>query len=216
MKNIIAGLFVLLLISAASLVLFGGERAALFTSITAVVAFGVSLFNFYYQHIRSIHDLGCTLVAIGYNGKKFIAHYTFENMGTHQEIVLGGTFVFPKDCDGKSYSTVSRKHDRDFMPEMMAPFIIKPNEIALKEFEWNITYDDLLTHFQSMEGPDFWEKQSIYPVSIKIDFVNPQTRSKSSKLIKSADIKFYSAFVDCCKRYNQRHKLFDGELRWRG
>lgn len=213
MKNlIIAGLFFLLFVFAAVFALFGGDSAAEFTALTAVAAFGISLFNFYDRRFRSIHDLGCTLVAIGYNGKKFVAHYTFENLGTHDEIVLGGTFVFPEGDDGKSYSTLTRKEVRDFMPELMAPFILKPKEIVLKKFEWNISYDLLLTHFQAMKGKEFRQQQPIQLLSFKIGFVNPKTRNKSSKLIKSTDIKFYDDFVDCCKPYHQQNKLFTGKL----
>jgi len=120
--------------------------------------------------------------------------------------------VFPGGDDEKSYSTLTRKDVHDFMPELKVPFIIKPKEIILKEFEWNITYDLLLTHFQAMKGNEFRQQQPIQPLSIKIDFVNPKTRNKSSKLIKSADIKFYDDFVDCVMRYQQQNKLFSGKL----
>jgi len=73
---------------------FGGDNTATFTAVTAVVAFGISLFNLYDQRFRSVHDLDCTLVAIGYNGKKFVAHTAFENLGTHDEIVLSGPSCF--------------------------------------------------------------------------------------------------------------------------
>lgn len=213
MKNIIAILFVLLFSIATFFAFFGGDVSGVFVVITAVVALGVSLFNFYYQHFRSIHDLSCTLVAIGYNGKKFTAHYTFENIGTYQEIVIGGTFVFPMDDDGRQYSTLRRNHaNNDHMPELMAPFVINPKEIILKNFEWDITYNDLLIQFQSDHGSDFRQKQPVRLVSLKIDFVNPKTRTKSSKLIKSADINFYDEFIGIRRPYMQQYKLFEGEL----
>lgn len=213
MKNIIiAGLFLLLFVSVVILAWFAGDYTTTFTSVIAVVAFGISIFNLYDQRFRSVHDLSCTLVAIGYNGEKFVAHYTFENLGTHDEIVIGGTFVFPESDDEKQYSTITRKDIHDFMPELIAPFIIKPKEIVLKKFEWNIAYDMLLTHFKSMKGEEFRQNQSIQLLSLKLDFVNPKTRTKSSKLIKSADIKFYDNFVSCSKPYHQQNKIFAGKL----
>lgn len=215
MRIIIAGLLIILFIATAYLALFGGASAILFTSITALAAFGISLFNFYYQHFRSTHDLECTLVSIGYDGKSFIAHYTFENMGTHQEIILGGTFVFPNDRIEKSfsYSTLVKINDHhDFTPEIMQPFVIAPKEIILKKFEWNITYEELLTHFKSMQGESFRQDQPVHLLSFKVDFINPKTRTKASKLIKCSDIQFYDDFVSCCKPYKLQNNLFEGKL----
>lgn len=215
MKIIIAFLLIILFIIAAYLALSGSENAILFSVITALVAFGFSLFNFYYQHFRSIHDLKCTLVAIGYDGKSFVAHYTFENMGTHQEIILGGTFVFPDDQPEKSYtySTLVRSNNHhNFMPEIMSPFIIAPKEIALKRFEWYITYKELLSHFKSMKGENFRQNQSVHLLSFKVDFVNPSTRTKASKLIKCSDIMFHDDFISCQKPHKLQNNLFNEKL----
>jgi hypothetical protein len=63
-----------------------------------------------------------------------------------------------------------------------------------------------------MKGEEFRQNQSIQLLSLKLDFVNPKTRTKSSKLIKSADIKFYDNFVSCSKPYRQQNKMFAGKL----
>ena len=213
MKISIAALFIILFCVAGYFALFGGDEAKVFIPITAVAAFGVSLFNFYHQHFKSIHDLRCTLVAIGYNGKNFTAHYTFENVGTHQEIVIGVTFVFPYDRDGRQFTTQMKNHRaNDRMPELTEPFVINPNEIILKKYEWDIAYSDLVIHFQSMHGSEFRQQQTDWPLALKIDFINPTTRTKSSKMIKSADIAFYEDFVSIRKPYVQQNNLFQGEL----
>lgn len=213
MKIVIATLFIFLFSFAGYFALFGGDEAKVFIAVTAVAAFGISLFNFYHQHFRSVHDLRCTLVSIGYNGKSFTAHYTFENVGTHQEIVIGVTFVFPDELDGKQYSTLIKNHHaNDRMPELMEPFVINPKEIILKKFEWDIAYSDLNIHFQTMHGAEFRQQQSDWPLALKIDFVNPKTRTKSSKVVKSADIAFYEDFASIRKPYAQQNKLFEGGL----
>lgn len=213
MKIVIAALFIFLFTIAGYFALFGGDAATVFIAVTAVAAFGISLFNFYHEHFRSVHDLKSTLVAIGYNGKSFTAHYTFENIGTHQEIVIGVTFVFPEDRDGKQFSTLTKNHHaNDRMPELMEPFVISPKEVILKKFEWDIAYTDLLIHFKAMHGPEFRLQQTGWPLALKIDFVNPKTRTKSSKVVRSADIAFYDDFVSIWKPYAQQNRLFEGAL----
>lgn len=213
MKKTIAVLLLCLFTVAAYFALFSGDKAIIFTAVTAIAAFGISLFNFYHEHFRSIHELKTTLVAIGYNGEKFTAHYTFENTGTHQEIVIGATFVFPKDQAGKQYSTLIKNHQaQDRMPELMEPFSIEPKEVVLKKYEWDIAYADLLTHFEAMHGHEFRQQQTDWPLALKIDFVNPRTKTKSSKIIKSADIAFYPDFARIRRPYAQQNSLFEGEL----
>lgn len=209
MRHIMPWLFILLFITTASFAVFGGQNSAEFTTLTAIIALGVALFNFWFQHFRNIHELNCTLVAVGYNGNKFTAHYTFENMGTHQEIVLGGTFVFPIKGEEDSYTTITRRHNDDFMPEMTTPFIIQPKEVLVKEFEWCITYEELLTHLKSMNNIDQIETKSEFPMFIKIDFVDPKTRSMSSILINCTDLKLTNGFSYCSKRNHKSCKLFN-------
>lgn len=208
-KIIIPALFILLFCLAAALALFVGTSTADFVAITAVAAFGISLFNFYNQHFRSVHGLSCTLVAIGYNGSKFTAHYTFENTGTHQEIVVGGTFVFPREGEGELYTTLIRPHNNSRMPEMMVPFIIKPKDVILKEFIWEISYDVLMIHLKSMNEIETIGMEAEFPMSIKLDFVDPKRRNKSSKLINCADIKFTADFAYCSRQNHQSCKLFN-------
>lgn len=211
MKHIVTWLFILLFVVAAAFALFGGQNAAIFTSIAAIVALGVSLFNFWFQHFRNVHDLSCTLVAIGYDGHRFTAHYTFENTGSHQEIVLGGTFVFPQKGEGRSYTTIIKRRDNSRMPEMMEPFLIKPKEVLVKEFEWSIAYADLMIHIKSMNELEQIGMEAEFPMAMKVDFVDPSSRSKASKLIRVADVKFASDFAYCSRANHGSVKLFEGD-----
>lgn len=118
--------------------------------------------------------------------------------------MLGATFVFPNP-DG--YSTLSRKHQRDFLPELCEPFILKPKQIHLQRFAWDVSSDLLRTHFSSLD-PGKVE----YPIEIKVDFVHPTNRSKASKRFECVVLKFYESFVTLSKTYSERNELFKGEM----
>jgi hypothetical protein len=205
MKILVAALLAILFAILAAMALYNIDTTNPFTTVTAVVALGISLVSFYFTHIWGIHRLNCTLVAASYDGQQLIAYFTFENTGTFQEIVIGATFVFP-NTDGKGYSTLTRKSHHDFLPELCEPFVLKPKEIALKKFCWDADHSALLTHFHLSLGDQFE-----HLVDVKVDFVNPKQRRQSSKLVNFATLKFYKDFADLSKTCHEQNALFKGD-----
>ena len=65
------------------------------------------------------------------------AHCAFENTGSYKEVIFGGMFIFP-DKGTNEYSTIMRKGSENKLPELMGPFILKPQQIELKHFNWHI------------------------------------------------------------------------------
>lgn len=173
-------------------------------TITAVTALVISFVNLYLSHFLGIHHTSCTLVAASYDGKQLIAHYSFENTGTYEEIILGATFVFPNPT---GYSTLTRKKEDDFLPELCEPFVLKPKQAHLQKFAWNVEPDLLRTHFSSLH-PGKVE----YPIEIKVDFVHPTRRSKASKRFEYATLRFHESFISISKTYAQQNELFEGEM----
>jgi hypothetical protein len=206
MNKYISALLVLLFSVLAYMALSRSNDDNLFTSATAVIALGMSLFNFYFQHFRSLHKLSCTLISASYDGDSIQAYYTFENIGTFEELIIGGTFVFPEKDTGK-FSYMSTRNEDDFMPEMMEPYILKPKEIILKHFSLKVSADQLSKHLGKNSGDEFEQV-----IDIKIDLINPKTRCKAAKLVKCAKLKSTKKYIHMGKMYFRQTELLDGEL----
>lgn len=188
------------------MVLSQSDNANLSTSATAVIALGVSLFNFYFQHFWSAHKLSCTLISASYNGSNIKAYYTFENVGTFEELIIGGTFVFPEE-DPSKFSYVSMRNEDDFLPEIMDPFILKPKQIVLKSFSLIIPPDELAKHLNKNIGEEFEQI-----IDMKIDFINPTTRRKAAKLVRCAKLRSTKNHIHMGKMYFRQTELLEGEM----
>ena len=206
MNKYISSLLVLLFAVLAYMALSQSNNAILFTSATAIIALGISLFNFYFQHFWSAHKLSCTLISASYNGSNIKAYYSFENVGTFEELIIGGTFVFPEE-DPSKFSYVSMRNEDDFMPEVMDPFILKPKEIVLKSFSLEISPDELTKHLNKNVGEEFEQI-----IDMKIDFINPTTRRKAAKLVKCGKLRSTKNYLHMGKMYFRQTNLLEGEM----
>lgn len=179
-------------------------KNATYATIIAVAGFGISLLNMYsiYNHV---HDIRCTQVSVGYDGGSLVAYYTFENLGTEPEIILGGTFLFPHGDSTYSTLAPSGSIHGALLPVMMEPFILKPKEIFLKKFEWKASYENLITIFHKKVGDEFRK-----PFVISIDFIHPKTRGKKSKMIDCSELQFFKTASAEAVRFNPyQNKIFD-------
>src|SRR4030067_1508556 len=108
MKKLIPYLLFLLFIVLAVTAFYKGEASYIYTTATAVISLAFSLFGFYFQYFYNIHKLSCTPVDVSFNGDSMNAYCTFENTGSNEEIIIGGTFTFPKKGTTE-HSTITRK-----------------------------------------------------------------------------------------------------------
>lgn len=206
MKELIPiSLFVLFAVLAI-VAFYEGGSSIVYTTVTAVISLGFALFNFYFHYFRDVHKLRFPLVDISFNGQSMDAYCTFENTGTNEEIIIGGTFVFPKESTSE-YSTITRKPGIDNLPEIMEPFILRPNQVELRHFNWPVSYDDLLFHFDLERDQKFEQV-----VNLKVDFINPTNRSKAAKLIGVGTIRFDEEFASFSHMHRRQTQLFEGKL----
>ena len=205
MKKSIPILFAILFVFMAIIAFCNGSQTNIYTTITAVIALGLSLFSFYFQYFYNIHKLSFSLVDLAFNGNAMDAYCTFENTGTNEEIIIGATFIFPQSPTN-TYSTITRNAGHDLLPELLEPFILQPANIKLKHFHWEIGFKDLLTHFHIKNGEKF--EQVIH---LKIDFINPITRSKAVQHINIGTIRFYNDFASFSQMHYSQHQLFEGK-----
>ncbi len=210
MKKYIALLLVILFAVIAYFAFSEGSSSHPFSSAAAVIALAISLFNFYAQHLHKVHNVYCTMVSVGYDGEKLRAHYTFDNVGTYQEAILGVTFVFPINDAGKEYTTVKRQHYGDHMPELLEPIAINPGDIVVKKFEWYFGFNELLQHVETLHDHKKENKKNEYDISIKVDFIDPETRGKSSKLLHCTKIRIFEETAHCSELFGKRESLFTG------
>jgi len=206
MKKNIPTLLVILFVVLAYFAFTEGKNSHTYSATTAVIALGFSLINFYVQHLWNVHKLSCTLISSSYGENGLKAFYTFENMGTHQELIIGGTFVFPKE-NTNEYSIISTSLDSALMPDMFSPFILKPKEIELKEFYLELNDEQLLQHLHINEGEAF--KQSI---CLKLHFINPNTRRKASRIVECCIIEGNENHIWLSTLHTKQTELLEGEL----
>lgn len=211
MKKYIALLLVILFAVLAYFAFSEGSESNPFSSAAAVIALAISLFNFYTQYLHKDHRIYCTMVSVGYDGKKLRAHYTFDNVGTYQEAILGVTFVFPENDSGTQYSTVTRQHHGDHMPELLDPIVVNPGDIVVKKFEWEFGFDELLLHLKTSNGCNQNNNKTEYDISIKVDFIDPETRGKASKLLHCTKIRIYDKDAHISEMLGKRESLFAGK-----
>ena len=180
------------------------------TLMIALAALGISFYNLYKDSFRKIHDARCTLITGHYKDSKLYSAYTFENLGTESEIIVGAMFGFPglnNNLRVMSFlgGTITKIASNTSNQETEEPFILKPKEIVVKEIVWDVPFEIIMRHLGKCKDDEFTAS-----IIIQLSFIDPKRRALAHNTFNSMEIRHWAGkdtlFVE--GHHNGQNEIF--------